>query len=331
MAIGTGEVVAIALQVRQNDRVLMPNDDPEILAAVRRYVLPDRRYMKLRGWNIRHMSEAGQREFGASLAKAASECTDREIIALLKADWRASLIGSWLAGIDLRTNFRDIVGELLFLNESPEKAKGYCFALSRFGEHEDAAVLSAFLRSSPSPGAGGHAKSWALGGLLFIDSRLRTSYAQEFLGEDGLPGSGGDPDEVRLISFLCEFSERYGSLNREPSRCEPDSIASLFRGWRSHALPQNWEIMQQESERVRTDMLLQSFGTGRVGDPFSSVPLSVAVNPVTGEVLFNTSPGKADWVVVRMGSNIGAGIPSFEMFSDIEAVWQFLISGRLDR
>ncbi|WP_267242830.1 DUF6000 family protein [Streptomyces sp. PR69] len=279
----------------------MPNDEPQILAAVRRYVMPERRYMKLHGWNIAHMGEEKRDEFGRSLAKAASRAADHEIIALLKSDWRASLAAAWLIAIDMRTGFRDIISNLLLQQEGSNQLKGYCFALTRFGSPADAEAISSYLDKSLRLQTRNHAETWALGGLLYLDAQLESSYADRFLATNAWPSwSSQEPDEYRLIQTLCNFANTYGSRSEQPGNNQ--DIRDRFDAWKPHHLPTPWLVVQGESERRRIDATLGAHLASISNDSLLE-PLSIAKCRECHAVLFNTAPKHGDWIIMPPSSH----------------------------
>lgn len=289
--------------------MLMPNDDPQILAAVRRYVTPDRRYGKLHGWNIKNM-EAGRREgFGESIAKAASQVSNEELVHLLKADWRARLTASWLIGVTVRTEFRELFGALLEERDVCEAAKGYCFALSMFGAHRDSELLAAYLSRSLEEGVPVCAQYWALGALLRNDIALKADYANPFLAEGGMwerwSGSSVIPSEKSLIDYLCEFAQSHA--RPVPARLRGDVTEPMreYESWHSRPLPGLWRIIGSENERKRRDKaLIAAIGAGH--QLFGADALAVAECEQRNETLFNVL-GYSRWVVVNNGA-FGHGV-----------------------
>ncbi|MFB7115450.1 DUF6000 family protein [Streptomyces sp. NPDC056291] len=63
------------------------HEDPELLALVRRYVTPERRYMKLGGSLLRMRSPEYDR-FVRRLSEDAGVITAKEIATLLEGGWR---------------------------------------------------------------------------------------------------------------------------------------------------------------------------------------------------------------------------------------------------
>ncbi|MFJ8075385.1 DUF6000 family protein [Streptomyces sp. NPDC096176] len=280
---------------------MWPNDDPEILAAVRRYVLPDRRYMKLHGWNITHMSDGRRDAFGRSLAEAARDVTDAELISLLRGDWRASLTAAWLIGMDGRVAFRDLIGRLLLQRSAANPLRGYCFALVRFGTHEDAELLCSFLETSLSPDESVHAQNWALAGLQVLDVRLSTNYADRFLGTDiwaRWSGYSHGPEEEKLIRFLCSFGEAYGVSVRCGQAPYGSRIVQEFDEWAPHPLVPPWVLIPEESERGRFDTEVQDCFSG-AGIVFRTRPIVVARCEACHALLVNVMLDSGGWVIVH--------------------------------
>ncbi|MER7989390.1 DUF6000 family protein [Streptomyces noursei] len=301
----------------------MPNDDPEILAAVRRYVLPDRRYMKLHGWNIRHMEDRRRETFGKSLTKAASQVTDAELIPLLKSDWRARLVAAWLITLGGREHYRSLLKKFLLEHEGSNDLKGFCFTLTQFGTHIDAEILSRYLTESLSPSHPLTAQEWALGGLLHLDARLSTSYATEFTGKDGLwarwanvePG----PDTKNLIDYLSSFS--YAHKTRTDDQREGDAGDRLvaYSSWRSRRLPASWQILTSETARVKIDSCVdEQLGDCRL---VHTEPLSVATCQTCQSVLFSANSIAGAWGIATTNGRTDKRI---EMFQSYAELWESL-------
>jgi hypothetical protein len=104
--------------------------------------------------------------------------TDDELRLLFKGWWRQRLTAAWLAGVDLRTELRPLIAELLLADELLSAGQGYCFALARFGTVPDAEILAAYLDRHLSE-RGGH-QDWALGALLYLDAQHGATRAARF-------------------------------------------------------------------------------------------------------------------------------------------------------
>lgn len=196
-------------------RLLCP-PDTELMAAVRRYVTPGRRsakrYMKLLHGNFLDMPEPERSRFTHSLARAAKRITDEELHTLLDSEWRARLTASWLIGLDRRSQFRSRIGELLLAGELVYASQGYCFALTRFEDTVDAALLVDYLgRYLPRLDCP-YDQHWAIGALLRLDERLGTDHAPRFLVSDGLWRHSAMKDQDPLkwkehIDMLCSIAD----------------------------------------------------------------------------------------------------------------------------
>ncbi|GAA1028191.1 hypothetical protein GCM10009557_12360 [Virgisporangium ochraceum] len=189
--------------------------DPELTAAVDRYVRPGRRYMALHGARFLRFSDDERNKFVRSLRAAAAEITLRELIVLLEGDYRARLTAAFLAGIGRRARLRDLIGANLLDSEFVYAGQGYCFALASFGTPADAALLVRYLdRYLPQPDLR-YDQPWAVGALLHLDDRLGTADAERFLTEGGLwqtwaAETHGNPENPhdcrRLIDDLCALA-----------------------------------------------------------------------------------------------------------------------------
>lgn len=201
-------------------------DDPELLAAVMRYVDSESgtragRYLKLLHGNALNMSGTDRTEFESALGRDARQITDRELGTLLDSEWRSRLTAAWLIGLDRRTHFRDRLGEMLLDSELVYAGQGYCLALARFETVADADVLCAYLdRSLPLDRP--FDADWAIGALLHLDERLGSNRADRFLAPGGpwekSAASRHDPAEWHLdITRLCAYADecmRAGELRR---------------------------------------------------------------------------------------------------------------------
>lgn len=190
-------------------------DDPELAAAVDRYVLPGHRYMALHGAHFLRSNEDDRNKFVQSLSTAAGQITLRELTVLLEGEYRARLTAAFLAGVGRRTRLRDLIGANLLASEFVFAGQGYCFALASFGTPADAALLVSYLdRYLPQPDLR-YDQPWAIGALLHLDRRLGTMDAERFLAEGGLwqtwaaetRGNPEDPHDCRsLIDDLCALA-----------------------------------------------------------------------------------------------------------------------------
>jgi Family of unknown function (DUF6000) len=151
--------------------------------VARRYVKPGHRFMYLVAGNLLGLNEYERETFGRRLAEDAREVTNDELDALFQGWWQERLTAAWLVGVDLRTDYRRSIAELLLDDEYPSAGQGYCFALARFGTAADAEILVAYLERY-MPVFGGH-QDWATGALMYLDTQLGTSRATPFLTPGG--------------------------------------------------------------------------------------------------------------------------------------------------
>ncbi|MFJ9612478.1 DUF6000 family protein [Streptomyces noursei] len=301
----------------------MPNDDPEVLAAVRRYVVPDRRYMKLHGWNIRHMNDERRDEFGRSLTEAASRATGAELIPLLKSDWRARLVAAWLIAIGGREEYRSLLRKLLLEAEGNNDLKGFCFAITQFGTHADAEILSDYLTKSLSPAHSLTAQEWALGGLLRLDEHLDTSYANHFTGKDGLWKRWADiepgPEAKELIDFLSGVANVFKPESIAGQQTSEVSPLAAYDSWQSRRLPAPWHMLTSEAVRTRIDSeveaLLDTY------DLRNTEPLSVAACENCRANLFSARSEVGNWGLSSTIHQPGGQIEIFQSYADL---WECL-------
>ena len=190
-------------------------DDRESRALFRRYVTHTPRWRRYRQFlgplapyaQPRYLSLLGGLQpqtisdrtgFARSLARDSHRISDAELGRLLDFEWRARLTSSYLIGLDRRTQFRDRLGNLLLESQVVYAGQGYCFALSRFAQPEDASILVAYLdRYLPQTDCYYNQNS-AIGALLHLDQKLGTDHAQRFLVPDGLWHQSAFADENPL-------------------------------------------------------------------------------------------------------------------------------------
>ncbi|MFI6790919.1 DUF6000 family protein [Nonomuraea sp. NPDC050383] len=150
--------------------------------------------------------------FGRLLARDARRITDDGLEMLLDFEWRSRSTAAWLIGLDRRTRFRERLGTLLLESEMVYVGGAYCFALARFAEEQDAALLGAYLdRYLPQLDCR-YDQDDAMGALLHLDERRGTNYAARFLAPGGLWESSAtrevDPAEKKAyMDELCAFAE----------------------------------------------------------------------------------------------------------------------------
>ncbi|MEU8074610.1 DUF6000 family protein [Catellatospora citrea] len=187
-------------------------------APFRRYVMGprdgDRRYLKLLGGGgfVDHLTDEQGAELMRELCADARRISDGELDAMLRLkDWRPRLSAAWLIGLDRRTRFRETLGELLLAGELAHAGKGYAFALTRFAEPRDAAILVAFLERH-LPAGPAYDQGYVLDALVHLDARLGTDHAARILDPAApwwRPGlAAADPgefgDRFAKVSALAE-------------------------------------------------------------------------------------------------------------------------------
>ncbi|MET9387899.1 DUF6000 family protein [Streptomyces sp. NPDC002928] len=198
-------------------------EDAELLDLVRRYVTPDRRYLKLSGSLLR--LEGGEYDrFARDLAEDAELITTHELSILLEGGWRERRTAAWLIAISRRTEFRERLGELLLASEVCCAGLAYCVALATFGTPDDADLLTAYLDRYLQRPDLDYDQAVALGALLYIDLNIGAHQAGRFLAPEGLwdqwlqGRSGGQCAEgtatyLSLIRRLCAFAEECAELH----------------------------------------------------------------------------------------------------------------------
>ncbi|QQM47306.1 hypothetical protein JEQ17_47195 [Streptomyces liliifuscus] len=172
--------------------------DPELQDLVRRFVTPDRRYLRLGGGLLR-LSSVERSTFVRDLAQAAYDITPAELGILFEGGWRERKTAAWLVAVAHRTEFRDLIGRLLLASEGPYAGAAYCVALAKFGSAADAALLSAYLDHYLSRPDLDYDQAVVLGTLLYLDGALGSDHTTRFLA----PGGPWDRWlEVRVVAAL---------------------------------------------------------------------------------------------------------------------------------
>ncbi|MFB7328687.1 MULTISPECIES: DUF6000 family protein [unclassified Streptomyces] len=191
------------------------HEDPELLALVRRYVTPERRYMKLGGSLLRMRSPEYDR-FVRRLSEDAGVITAKEIATLLEGGWRERRTAAWLVAVSRRTEFRERLGELLLASEVCCAGLAYCVTLASFGTPRDADLLAAYLDRYLRRPDLAYDQTVAMGALVFIDLNLKGDQAARFLdpgalwqqwlqGVSHMQGTTDPATYLSLIRRLCAF------------------------------------------------------------------------------------------------------------------------------
>ncbi|MDX3214757.1 DUF6000 family protein [Streptomyces sp. ME02-6991-2B] len=199
------------------------HEDPQLLALVRRYVTPERRYMKLSGSLLRLRSPEYDRLM-RRLSEDSGVITAEEIATLLEGGWRERRTATWLVAVSRRTEFRERLGELLLASEVCCAGLAYCVALASFGTPRDSELLVAYLDRYLRRPDLAYDQTAAMGALLFIDLNLRGDQAARFLGSGALwqqwlqdaPHMQGTteptPSSLSLIRRLCAFVDECADM-----------------------------------------------------------------------------------------------------------------------
>ncbi|MFF9377898.1 DUF6000 family protein [Streptomyces griseoluteus] len=191
-------------------------DEDELLRLIRRYVTPDRRYLKVGGALV-GTSGRDRAKFLKKLGRDAVEISLRELGTLLAGGWRERKTAAWLIAVAGRTEFRERLGELLLASEGPYAGQAYCVALATFGTSADVEPLVAYLDRYLRRPDLHYDQEAALGALLLLDAKLGADHAARFLAPNGLwqqwidgpPSKNRDvPDSYReFIGQLCAFAD----------------------------------------------------------------------------------------------------------------------------
>ncbi|MFF3932865.1 DUF6000 family protein [Streptomyces hirsutus] len=200
------------------------HEDPELLALVRRYVTPERRYMKLSGSLLRMRSPEYDR-FVRRLSEDSKVITAEEIATLLEGGWRERRTATWLVAVSRRTEFRERLGELLLVSEVCCAGLAYCVALASFGTPRDSELLVAYLDRYLRRPDLAYDQTVAMGALLFIDLNLQGDQAARFLGPGALwqqwlqdaphmrSTTDPSPSSLSLIRRLCAFVDECADMS----------------------------------------------------------------------------------------------------------------------
>lgn len=190
------------------------HEDPELLALVRRYVAPERRYLKLSGSLLRMQTPEYDR-FMRDLCEDAGLITADEIATLLEGGWRERRTAAWLVAVSRRTEFREPLGELLLASEVCCVGLAYSVALASFGTARDADLLAAYLDRYLSRPDLAYDQTVVMGALQFIDLNLGGGHADRFREPGGLwqqwlqdaphmqSESDPTPSNLSLVRRLC--------------------------------------------------------------------------------------------------------------------------------
>ncbi|MFG2358635.1 DUF6000 family protein [Streptomyces sp. NPDC048521] len=200
------------------------HEDPELLALVRRYVTPERRYMKL-GGNLLRMQSPEYDRFVRRLSEDSKVITAEEITTLLEGGWRERRTATWLVAVSRRTEFRERLGELLLASEVCCAGSAYCVTLASFGTPRDSELLVAYLDRYLRRPDLAYDQTAAMAALLFIDLNAQGDQAARFLGPGALwqqwlqdaPHMRGvtdpSPSSLSHIRQLCAFVDECADMS----------------------------------------------------------------------------------------------------------------------
>ncbi|WP_030227976.1 DUF6000 family protein [Streptomyces sp. NRRL WC-3626] len=195
--------------------------DPELQDLVRRFVTPDRRYLRLGGGLLR-LDPVERSAFVRDLAQAAHEITPAELGILFEGGWRERKTAAWLVAVAHRTEFRDLVGRLLLASEGPYAGAAYCVVLAKFGSAADAELLSAYLDHYLSRPDLDYDQAVVLGTLLHLDEILGSAYTTRFLAP------GGPWDRWLEVRAVAALDPQYCRLAVKQLRAFVEETAEVF-------------------------------------------------------------------------------------------------------
>jgi hypothetical protein len=166
--------------------IRMPfDDDPELTALVERFVMPDRRYLKLLHGNFLAMPDAERARFVSALLDDAREISDEAIGVLLTSEWRSRLTAAYLVAASGREHFVPLLGDLLIESQLVYCGQAYCIALASIGTTAAAERLTAYLDRWLPDVEALYDQLWAMGALITFDRRAGASLSDRFLGANG--------------------------------------------------------------------------------------------------------------------------------------------------
>ncbi|ROQ67272.1 hypothetical protein EDD93_1693 [Streptomyces sp. 840.1] len=161
------------------------HEDTELRSLVRRYVTPERRYLRLGGSALR-LDGPERDRFVRDLGSDAGRVTPHEIDRLLEGGWRERRTAAWLIAVSDRTEFRERLGELLLASAVCCAGLAYCVSLARFGTPRDAELLAAYLDRYLRRPDLGYDQPVVMGALVFTGLNLGADHAAPFLAPGGL-------------------------------------------------------------------------------------------------------------------------------------------------
>ncbi|MFI5527400.1 DUF6000 family protein [Kitasatospora sp. NPDC051853] len=195
------------------------NTDPELMDLIRRFVAPDRRYMRLGGSGLR-LSGPERDSFVRELVRDAGEITAAELGILLEGGWRERRTACWLVAVAGRTEFRTRIGELLLASGGPYQGSP-CIALATFGTGADADLLCAYLDRYLPRTELVWDQGVVLSTLLHLDAVLGAERAAPYLADGGpwqqwaaaTTNVIRDPREYQqVVAQLCAFADECAEL-----------------------------------------------------------------------------------------------------------------------
>ncbi|WP_326813801.1 DUF6000 family protein [Streptomyces sp. NBC_01763] len=197
--------------------------------VIERYVTTGRsrsaplgRYGEVLSGHFTRQEGAVRKRFVRGMVHDATAITDEELEALFDFESRARLTASWLVGVGRRHKFCQQIGDLLLASELTYAGRGYCFALTRLGTHEDAEILTAYLDHYLPRLDLRYDQPDALGALLHLDAQLGTEHAARFTAPDG-------PWE-RWVNALPHLRDHPGYAPTD-QRQSADTECDFANGW----------------------------------------------------------------------------------------------------
>lgn len=149
-------------------------------------------YMRLLHGNFRHFllaeepSEDRTRMI-SDFRRCLSEVDPAIVTTLLRqGEWRARLAGGWYAGLRGWRQFAEELGAMLVESRVCFACQGYCAALACYADTTSAEYLRRYLDTWLPQLDKYYDQHWAVPALVWVDKRLETRYAAEYLSPGGL-------------------------------------------------------------------------------------------------------------------------------------------------
>jgi hypothetical protein len=292
----------------------------ELSAAIRHYVVPDRRYLKLLHGNVLGLAEPERTGFLRILGRDAYAVDEADLAVMLSTSsgWRERLTAAWMAGIASRTVFRERLGELLLASTQCYAGQGYCFALACFATTDDAELLRAYLDKYLRRPDLAYDQDWAMSALLHIDATLGTRFAAPYLTPDGLWFQWSKAEDPR--ASVDRGSERFAALASLRSRLPAAAPTSAETPIVDGPILSGWSAVATGQAAGLDAELPRGLGERHI---LSGVPTTATARCESCDtVLYRLDEDPAQWAIVHLTwlSKDGPGsFPMWEIFATTQS------------